>query len=134
MTHVEWKKGTVNADIGGGKYDTATNYMKEQGVDSSVFDPYNRTPEHNLERFNAIQEAINKHGGVDTVTVANVLNVIPDEWNMLNVIHQAAEAVKQDGVAYFYVYENKKDNIVREVKGRGVQRNEVTEKYEPRVK
>lgn len=96
---VPWKDGTINIDIGGGKFDLATDYMKEQGVTNIVFDPFNRDTAHNRKAF----EIIKAKG--DTVTVANVLNVIKEDVIRENVILQAAKALKPDGTAYFGIYE-----------------------------
>lgn len=96
---VQWEKGTTNIDIGGGRFDTATDYMKEQGVNNIVFDPFNRDAEHNRTALEKIKEK------GDTVTVANVLNVIKEDGIRDNVILQAAKALKPDGTAYFGIYE-----------------------------
>lgn len=96
---VQWHQGTTNIDIGGGRFNTATDYMKEQGVNNIVFDSFNRDTEHNRNAFDKI-----KAKG-DTVTVANVLNVIKEGEIRDNVILQAAKALKPDGTAYFGIYE-----------------------------
>jgi len=107
---IDWKAGTTNADIGGGKYDLMTEYTKERGVENIVFDPGNRTLEHNRRAVNKIQHR------VDTATVANVLNVLPSEKDMRNVILQAAECLKPNGKAYFLMYEGDKSGNLKEVK------------------
>lgn len=97
---IDFKPGTVNLDLGGGKFDRATEYLAEKGVTNLVYDPVNRSAESNQAIFDAV-----KKGGVDTVTCNNVLNVIKEEGARSNVILQAAKALKPDGVAYFTVYE-----------------------------
>ena len=43
-----WAPGQINVDLGGGRYDTATEYLlREYGAHNLVLDPYNRTEEHN---------------------------------------------------------------------------------------
>ena len=44
-------KGTVNLDMGGGKYDTATEYLEGKGVENLILDPYNITAIDYLRRI-----------------------------------------------------------------------------------
>ncbi|MBO4632658.1 MAG: methyltransferase domain-containing protein, partial [Lentisphaeria bacterium] len=97
---INFQPGTVNLDLGGGRFDEGTKYLAEQGVKNLVFDPVNRDSSHNREIFDAV-----KNGGVDTVTCNNVLNVIREQAARSNVILQAAKALKPGGTAYFTVYE-----------------------------
>lgn len=117
-----WQSGTVNIDIGGGKFDLATNFVKEKGVENIVFDPFNRDYDHNSKAFEKI-----KQGG-DTVTVANVLNVIAEENARDNVILQAARALKPNGTAYFGIYEGSKDGVGK-VTSKGWQNNKKAGDY-----
>lgn len=75
---VDWTPGRHNVDIGGGRYDDATNALKAKGVTNLVLDPFNRTPEHN-----AAVAAQVKAQPADTATVNHVLNVIKDRKNAL---------------------------------------------------
>jgi hypothetical protein len=97
---VKWERGTVNADIGGGRFDNATDFLARRGVKNYIFDPFNRSREHNDRVANTIA-----NGGADTATVNNVLNVIKEPGNRHKVIAQAADAIKLDGEAYFLIYE-----------------------------
>ena len=92
--------GTVNVDIGGGKYDDGTNYLKNIGVENLVFDPYNREQSFNDSVVRRLSEKT-----VDSATVNNVLNVIQEKDARLAVIRQAAKAINQDGKAYFQIHE-----------------------------
>ena len=123
---VQWEKGTTNIDIGGGKFDTATDYMKEQGVNNIVFDPFNRDTEHNRNAFEKIKEK------GDTATVANVLNVIKEADIRDNVILQAAKAIKPDGKAYFGIYEGNGSGKGRETT-KGWQNNRKAADYVPEI-
>ena len=97
----EAEAGARNLDIGGGKYDLGTDYLKnERGVESSVYDPFNRSPEHNAAVLNEF-----KQNPADTVTAANVLNVIAEPGARAEVIQQAFDHLKPGGKAYFDVYE-----------------------------
>ena len=42
-----WKRGAVNIDIGGGKYDTLTQALAEKGVTNYIYEPYGRTNNEN---------------------------------------------------------------------------------------
>ena len=119
---IPWQSGTVNIDIGGGKFDLATDFVKEKGVENIVFDPFNRDYDHNSKAFEKI-----KQGG-DTVTVANVLNVIAEENARDNVILQAARALKPNGTAYFGIYEGSKDGVGK-VTSKGWQNNKKAGDY-----
>jgi len=90
-----WYQGTVNLDIGGGKYDLMTEALKEKGVTNLVYDPYNRTMVHNLKIIYKISEV-----SVDTVTIFNVLNVIKEKFIQLEVLYLAKSALKDGGVLY----------------------------------
>ena len=97
----ERKRGSRNLDYGGGAFDKGSEYLaQEHGVDSQVYDPFNREKEHNdfvLKGF--------KKEPADTATVANVLNVIAEPEARLHVIKQVHNHIKPDGKAYFTVYE-----------------------------
>ena len=123
---VNWKSGTTNIDIGGGKYDTSTNFMKDKGVTNVVFDPFNRDAEHNRNAFEKIQSK------GDTVTVANVLNVIKEDVVRDNVILQAAKALKPNGTAYFGIYEGNASGNGKET-SKGWQNNRKTADYIPEI-
>ncbi len=97
---IDFKPGTVNLDLGGGKFDQGTEYLEEKGVTNLIFDPVNRASEHNRKIYEAV-----KNGGVDTVTCNNVLNVIAESNARSNIILQCAKALKPGGVAYFTVWE-----------------------------
>jgi len=124
MRKIGWKPGTVNVDIGGGKFDKATEYLREQGVESIVFDPFNRDAEHNRQVAERVRDE-----KVDTVTCNNVLNVIDSASSRANVILQAAKALKPGGTAYFSVYEGDKSGVGRQTKSDSWQNNRVTKDY-----
>lgn len=97
---VEFKSGTINADIGGGRFDNATEALASRGVENVIYDPFNRSIEWNKNSASRISG-----GKADTATVNSVLNVIKEPKNRERVIMQAADAVKKDGKAYFLIYE-----------------------------
>tara|TARA_E500000178_G_scaffold356272_1_gene432894 strand:- start:3576 stop:11849 length:8274 start_codon:yes stop_codon:yes gene_type:complete len=101
---VVFKSGGTNADIGGGKHDHITKEMKKRyKVNNIVYDPFNRSLEHNRKAA-----ALLRGGQTDTSTVSNVLNTIQYKDDREPVIAQAADAIKRDGVAYFTMYNSGK--------------------------
>ena len=92
-----WYQGTKNLDIGGGKYDLMTEELAKKGVTNLVFDPYNRTWQHNLW---ACQMALDEVHGVHTVTIFNVLNVIENLSDQLHVLNLAKQFLLNGGVLY----------------------------------
>ena len=95
--HFGWKEGTINFDIGGGKYDLMTEKLLEKGVTNYIYDPYNRTSEHNED---ALNNCLFDEKRVDTVTIFNVLNVIKERENQLAVLKLARDAVVKDGYVF----------------------------------
>lgn len=81
---IEWKENGRNLDLGGGKYDTATEWLEERGIQNFVIDPYNRTESHNRTMHIATCFA-----PLTSITLANVLNVIPEKENRLSVLSEA---------------------------------------------
>lgn len=97
---IDFKPGTTNFDLGGGKFDEGTKYLETKGVKNFVFDPVNRDSKTNKEAFEIV-----KNGGFDTTTCNNVLNVISEANVRDNIILQAAKSLRPNGTAYFTVYE-----------------------------
>ena len=99
-----------NLDFGGGKWDKATVYLKNNhNCENLVYDPYNRTEEHNKEVANRVQTK-----GVDSITCLNVLNVIKNKnerYNTLYAIKLLTEVSADIGklpIVIFKVYEGDK--------------------------
>jgi len=120
---VEWKSGTRNADIGGGRFDNATEFLSKSGVENVIYDPYNRTQESNKAAVAKISG-----GQSDTATINNVLNVIAEPESRELVIRQAADAIKEDGKAYFLIYEGNAKGVGSQTKA-GWQENRKAETY-----
>lgn len=97
-----WRAGGINLDIGGGKYDTATEYLHELGVINIIYDPYNRSEDHN-------GRALKKK--YDTVTISNVLNVIESELEIYSVLQLAHRVLKKHGTVYITIYNSGKTGI-----------------------
>jgi len=87
-----WQPDTLNLDIGGGKYDLMSEKLLEKKVVNLIYDPYNRSAEHNQ----AILVKCDSFP-IDTVTIFNVLNVIKERENQMGVILQASNRLKEGG-------------------------------------
>lgn len=98
---VKFIPGSMNLDYGGGRYDDATNFLANQGVTNLVYDPYNRSAEHNSSVIREVEE----NGGADTATLANVLNVIKEPYIRKEVLQNVKSLLKPGGVCYIMVYE-----------------------------
>ena len=102
---MQWKSGTVNLDIGGGRFETFTSFLWEKGVWNVVYDPHNRSTKHNAVALFSVRNSVN------TVTVNNVLNVIKETEARAQVIAMAAKYLRYNGTAYFCVYEGDKSGV-----------------------
>ena len=93
-------ENSVNLDIGGGRFDLGSKYLRdEKNITNLVLDPFNRSQEHN----NSIKNYL-ENNKVDSVTVANVLNVIEESDARKKVIENAYNNLKQDGKSFFQIY------------------------------
>lgn len=124
-----WKPNTTHLDIGGGKYDNGINYLRNFGVNAHVYDPFNRTDEHNQ---NALANAGN--GKSDTVSMFNVLNVIEHPAHQVKALRLAHHSLKPNGTLYVNVWAKDGDGIGRQTGNDSWQRNEKLSAYLPLIK
>jgi hypothetical protein len=115
---------SCNLDYGGGRYDTATNYLEGFGIESHVYDPYNRSAEHNTEALSH---------EFDSVTLLNVLNVIESPQERREVIRDAYGRIKE-GVMIIQIYEGNKSGFGTISKKQTYQGNRRTMFYAEEVK
>jgi hypothetical protein len=119
--------GKKNLDIGGGKFDTASEWLLENhGCRNLVYDPYNRTPAHNNK---VIRQAKN----LDSVTISNVLNVIKEAKRRKELLAMAAHYAGPETKVYITVYEGDRSGEGRETRC-GYQLHRKTEAYMREVK
>ena len=123
-----FKKGSVNIDIGGGRFNNADELLQKSDATNLVYDPFNRTKAHNANVVDAVSG-----GNADTATINNVLNVIEDEANQLKVLNQAKDAVKKDGEVFISVYQGKGDGVGKAT-SKGFQQNKKATEYLDLVK
>ena len=98
---VKWRSYSVNLDIGGGKDEDATLYLAEKGVTNLVYDPDNRDADHNQGVITAVMRV----GGSDSVTLANVLNVIPSWKDRDAILYYSKFLAKEYAPVYIGVCE-----------------------------
>lgn len=115
--------GSINADIGGGKYDDATNALASVGVENLVIDPGNRSPAHNRAMLDRVED-----GRADSATIANVLNVIPDAQVRRQVLETARNVVRPGGTVYVDCYEGDGHGVGKET-SKGWQENRKLASY-----
>lgn len=98
---VNFPKGSVVIDFGGGKFDIGTEYLEAQGCEGYIYDPYNRSSQHNR----SVLKALRSHGGADIALCSNVLNVIKEPEARIQVLKNIAKITKPSGKVYITVYE-----------------------------
>lgn len=106
FSKVDWQSETTNLDIGGGKFDTATEFLSKRNVRNLIYDPYNRVKRHN----DYVMSEIDKQKA-DTVTLSNVLNVIQEKEVRIEVLRNAYNSLKRGGICYITVYEGDKSGV-----------------------
>ena len=121
---VEFRPGDVVVDFGGGKFDNAVNYLKDKDVTLLVYDPYNRSAEHNKEVLHILKE----HGGADAAVNSNVLNVIKEPEAREAVLRNIKKITKRGAPIYITVYEGRGDGAEGPTKS-GYQLNRKTSDY-----
>lgn len=94
-------EGTVGVDFGGGKFDNAVEHIKDLGATLCVYDPYNRSAEHNKE----VLRILRRNGGADWAINSNVLNVIKENDARKAVLNNIKKITKSGAPIYITVYE-----------------------------
>lgn len=126
---INLQPGTINLDYGGGRADNVEEALAPKKVRNLVYDPYNRSAEHNK----AVIDRVKENGGADTITISNVLNVIKEPSVRQVVIKNAYKLLKQDGTCYITVYEGRGDGVEGPTKA-GYQLNKPTKDYIQEIK
>ena len=116
-------KGDKNVDLGGGKFDLGSDFLKTKGVQNDILDPFNRSAKHNETVLKAAEEV-----PPDTVTVNNVLNVIQEPEARAEIIQQAKDIVKPGGTVFFQIYEGSATGVGKTT-SKGYQNNRKTDEY-----
>lgn len=120
--------GETILDYGGGKYDTNADYMMQNyNTQVLVYDPYNRTKEHNLKVLSYFTKRPARH-----VVCSNVLNVIKEDEVILQVLKHIYSLMSKNGYLYIKIYERDKSGIGCKT-SKGWQRNQKLAEYIPFV-
>lgn len=117
-------EGSVGIDFGGGKWDTAVEYIRDLGATLCVYDPYNRSAQHNREMIKTLKA----NGGADWAVNSNVLNVIKELEARQGVLKNIAKITKPGAPIYITVYEGRGDAKEGPTKS-GYQLNRKTQDY-----
>lgn len=126
---VEFQPGQLIVDLGGGKFDNGVYFVKDKGATLLVYDPYNRSDEHNQQVLAELKE----NGGADIGLNSNVLNVIKEPEARLAVLKNLKRLVKPGGDIYITVYEGTGKGDEGPTKA-GYQLNRKTEGYMDEVR
>lgn len=121
---VNFNEGDVVIDFGGGKFDNAVEYIKDKGATLLVYDPYNRSAEHNQEVLSILEQ----NGGADAAVNSNVLNVIKEPEARKAVLQNIKQLTKPGAPIYITVYEGRGDGVEGPTKS-GYQLNRKTADY-----
>lgn len=121
---VNFNEGDVVIDFGGGRFDNAVEYIKDKGTTLVVYDPYNRSAEHNEQVLATLEE----NGGADAAVNSNVLNVIKEPEARTAVLQNIKKLLKPGAPVYITVYEGRGDGVEGPTKS-GYQLNRKTEGY-----
>ena len=122
------KQNVRVVDYGGGRYETATKKIGEIGAANLVFDPFNRSADHNLRIEQKLEEK-----PADIGIIANVLNVIKEPEIRVAALHDIAQMVKPDGKVAIQVYEGDKSGVGKAT-SKGWQENRKLASYLNEVK
>lgn len=121
-----WIKGAKNLDLGGGKFDNATELLlNKYGVINVIYDPHNRDRSFNENSLKIIKN------GVNTATISNVLNVIKEDKIKAQLIKQAYDALISGGILYVTCYEGSKTGIAKNTGSDQWQENQPLDYYMP---
>lgn len=117
-------KGTVGVDFGGGRFNNAVEHIRDLGATLCVYDPYNRTAQHNREMLKTLKA----NGGADWAVNSNVLNVIKEQEARQSVLRNISKITKSGAPIYITVYEGRGDAKEGPTKS-GYQLNRKTQDY-----
>lgn len=123
----EWmEEGCTILDYGGGKYNTATDYLLTFQIYNRIYDPFNRGQYENIR-------AMIRHG-YDGAMLSNVLNVIMEPEIREEAIRNIWDRLKLGGLLFVSVYEGDKSGVLKvNEKRNSCQLNKRLKEYLPEV-
>jgi hypothetical protein len=120
-----WVRNPLVLDYGGGKYDELTCALAKRFVVNMIYDPYNRSVEHNA----LVRQALSvEHRGADIALCSNVLNVVREPKARREILRDIKRMTKPEGIVFFTVYEGTKTSRGRRT-SKGWQANRPTKNY-----
>ena len=125
---VKWRSYTVNLDIIGGENEDATLYLAEQGVSNVVYDPDHRSAEHNERVITFVM----KLGGSHSVTLANVLNIVPSWKDRDALLYYSKFFARKNAPVYIGVYEGDRSGVGK-MTNKGWQANLELDEYKEAI-
>ena len=121
---ISFPAGSIGVDFGGGSFDNAVEYISDLGATLLVYDPYNRSAEHNKQVIKMLKD----NGGADWAVNSNVLNVIKEPDARRAVLKNISKITKPNAPIYITVYEGRGDRKEGPTKS-GYQLNRKTQDY-----
>jgi len=97
----------VNLDVGGGYHKDATLYLAERKVKNVVYDHIHKSAEHNAKAISFVIGI----GGSHSVTLSDVLNVIPSWRDRDAVLYYSKFLARKSAPIYIGVYEGDKSGV-----------------------
>lgn len=101
------KPGQTGVDFGGGKYDKGVAHVAAHGAKLHVYDPFNRTPEHNQE----VERKMT--GKAKYVGCHNVVNVIKEREHRVEALQKMKSFMGDSAVGHVTVHQGDKDGKSR---------------------
>ena len=125
-----FEPGSVVLDYGGGRYDNNARFMREKrNVTVLVYDPYNRSDDHNRE---VLRRVSMRHP--DYIVCSNVLNFIDYDAIIDCIIDDIKSYSDPTTKVMFKIYEGDRSGNGKETKGgESWQRNQRTADYVPAI-
>jgi hypothetical protein len=115
---------SINLDIGGGKFDNVHDFLiNKYNTTNLVYDPYNRSKEHNKYVMQAVKK------GITSITISNVLNVIYEDERKRHTLSLAKNLLSQGGICMITVYEGDRSSMGRKTGADQWQENKKTKEY-----
>ena len=97
----------MNLDVGGGYHKDATLYLAERKVRNVVYDHIHKSAEHNAKAISFVIGI----GGSNSVTLSDVLNVIPSWRDRDAVLYYSKFLARKSAPIYIGVYEGDKSGV-----------------------
>ena len=120
-----WSGVSNSLDYGGGRFDTFTDLLGQMGVRNWVYDPFNRSEEHNAFVRKMLSP---KRLQADIAFLSCVLNVIKEPSVRREILEDIKTMVKPGGDVFITVYEGDRMSRGRRTT-RGWQSNRPIQNY-----